>query len=138
MKDKELAVAQYINWIVGVDEFDKLQVKVIPYIFNSNKTKIKVLTDGEIYTLMKKGDYNEAINEIRENYHITPKKQYNACYECSGLSLSMPKGLNHLDIITESKMKKVIHQLAKEAYKDIRKKEKSIIANKVAERTRDF
>ena len=35
-------------------------------------------------------------------------------------------------------MKKVIHQLAKEAYKDIRKKEKSIIANKVAERTRDF
>jgi len=140
MEEKIVGKAGDISWVVGISQ-ESHSIKVLPFIVNKSRTKIKILTDGKILGLDSEGDIKSGIEKIKKNYLVELKRIFSLegghpsaqklplCYFPYGI-----KGFKQEEILTEAKLLKLTNQIKKEMAKTYRDE----INAKKLEQARDF
>lgn len=122
-KEKNKIKFNNIHWFIGLKK-NSFKVEVLPYIYNEDFTKIKVLTDEKIYFINK---YTQefAIKILQENYNLKmlDYDDFNDLFEETFYILTPEKEMSEKEVLKiknnlEKKYQKVLNKYFKKELKN--------------------
>lgn len=110
MDNKNVILGKDLCWIAGTQKGNEEKVVVLPFIYNKDQTKIKVLTDNKIYNVnINKNMFASDIlcSEYNLNNRLLGFKQYYSDAQKINLFVSIKPE----EKVSEKKLQKIVKAL---------------------------